>query len=113
MRDLIGLRFAKRLGLSTVQLYLQRRGMPPQKPLARAKERSPAAGIKAWLETSYPMIAHGAKALRAVAYSGQRPASPTRTRSGGYMRRRPDPGRYENRQGDMDEHDVGGPAIAA
>ena len=50
MRDLIELRFGKRLGLSTVQLYLQRWGMTPQKPLARAKERSPAA-IEAWLET--------------------------------------------------------------
>jgi transposase len=69
VRDLIGLRFAKRLGLSTVQLYLQRWGMTPQKPLARAKERSPAA-IKAWLETSYPMIAQRAKALRAVVYWG-------------------------------------------
>ena len=56
MRDLIALRFSKTLGLSTVQLYLQRWGMPPQKPLARARERQPAA-IAAWLEQHYPAIA--------------------------------------------------------
>ena len=57
VRDLIALRFGKQLGLSTVQLYLQRWGMTPQKPLARAKERQPAA-IAAWLETAYPAIAN-------------------------------------------------------
>jgi hypothetical protein len=36
-------RFGKTLGLSTVQLYLQRWTMTPQKPLARARERQPAA----------------------------------------------------------------------
>ena len=41
VRDLIALRFGKTLGLSTVQLYLQRWNMTPQKPLARARERSP------------------------------------------------------------------------
>ena len=51
VRDLIPLRFGKRLGLSTVQLYLQRWGMTPQKPLARAKERQPAA-IAAWLRAA-------------------------------------------------------------
>src|SRR3954468_24087454 len=61
VRDLIELRFGKRLGLSTVQLYLQRWGTTPQKPLARAKERSPAA-IKAWPETTYPALAKRAKA---------------------------------------------------
>jgi len=69
VRDLIVLRFGKRLGLSTVQLYLQRWGLTPQKPLARAKERSPAA-IAAWLETTYPAIAKRAKAERAVIYWG-------------------------------------------
>ncbi len=58
VRDLIALRFAKRLGLSTVQLYLQRWGLTPQKPLARAKERQPAA-IAAWLETTYPRSPSG------------------------------------------------------
>ena len=50
VRELIERRFGKRLGLSTVQLYLRRWGMTPQKPLVRAKQRSPAA-IAAWLET--------------------------------------------------------------
>ncbi len=49
VRELIERRFGKRLGLSTVRLSLQRWGMTPQKPLVRAKERSPAA-IQAWLE---------------------------------------------------------------
>ena len=49
VRDLIQLRLGKRLGLSTVQLYLQRWGMTPQKPLARARGRPPTA-VAAWLE---------------------------------------------------------------
>jgi transposase len=69
VRELIERRLAKRLGLSTVQLYLKRWGMTPQKPLVRAKERSPAA-IAAWLETAYPAIAKQAKAARAVIYWG-------------------------------------------
>jgi transposase len=69
VRDLIALRFGTTLGLSTVQLYLQRWGMTPQKPLARAKERSPAA-IATWLETIYPAIAKRAKSERAVIYWG-------------------------------------------
>jgi hypothetical protein len=69
VRDLIALRFGKTLGLSTVQLYLQRWGMTPQKPLARAKERQPAA-IAAWLATTYPAIARRARAERAVIYWG-------------------------------------------
>jgi transposase len=69
VRDLIALRFGKQLGLSTVQLYLRRWGLTPQKPLARARERSPAA-IKAWLETSYPALAKRAKAEGAVIYWG-------------------------------------------
>jgi transposase len=47
VRELVERRFGKRLGLSTVRLYLQRWGMTPQKPLTRARERSPAA-IAAW-----------------------------------------------------------------
>ena len=69
VRELIERRLAKRLGLSTVQLYLKRWGMTPQKPLVRAKERSPVA-IAAWLETAYPAIAKRAKAARAVIYWG-------------------------------------------
>jgi hypothetical protein len=69
VRELIELRFGKRLGLSTVQLYLQRWGMTPQKPLARAKERQPAA-IAAWLAQHYPAIARRAKAEGAAIYWG-------------------------------------------
>lgn len=69
VRELIERRLAKRLGLTAVQLYLQRWGLTPQKPLVRAKERQPAA-IAAWLETSYPAIASRAKARRAVIYWG-------------------------------------------
>jgi transposase len=43
VRELIGQRLGKRLGLTAVQLYLQRWGMSPQKPLVRAKQRQPAA----------------------------------------------------------------------
>jgi transposase len=69
VRELIELRFGKRLGLSTVQLYLQRWGMTPQKPLLRARERRPAA-IEAWLQQDYPAIARRAKAEGAVIYWG-------------------------------------------
>jgi transposase len=69
VRDLITLRFGKQLALSTVQLYLRRWEMTPQKPLARAKERSPTA-IAAWLETAYPAIAQRAKAEGAAIYWG-------------------------------------------
>lgn len=69
VRDLIALRFGKTLGLSTVQLYLQRWNMTPQKPLARARERQPAA-VAAWLETAYPAIARRAKAEGAAIYWG-------------------------------------------
>jgi transposase len=65
VRELIERRLAKRLGLSTVQLYLRRWGLTPQKPLVRAKQRQPAA-IAAWLETAYPAIARRAGAARAV-----------------------------------------------
>jgi transposase len=74
VRDLIEQRFGKRLGLSTMHLYLQRWGLnatvvprlAPQKPLARAKERSPAA----WLVTGYPAIAKRAKAEKASIFWG-------------------------------------------
>ena len=69
VRELIERRLAKRLGLTAVQLHLQRWGLTPQKPLVRAKERQPAA-IAAWLETSYPAIAKRAGAARAVIYWG-------------------------------------------
>ena len=69
VRELIERRVGKRLGLSTVRLYLQRWGMTPQKPLVRAEERSPAA-IQAWLERDYPAIAKRAKTVRGVIYWG-------------------------------------------
>lgn len=69
VRELIARRLAKRLGLTAVQLYLQRWGLTPQKPLVRAKQRQPAA-IAAWLATSYPAIAKRAKAMRAVIHWG-------------------------------------------
>jgi transposase len=67
VRELIGQRLTKRLGLTAIQLYLQRWGMTPQKPLVRARQRQPAA-IAAWLATTYPAIARRAKAGRAVIY---------------------------------------------
>jgi transposase len=69
VRELIEQRFEKRLGLTAVQLHLQRWGLTPQKPLVRAKERQPAA-IAAWLGTTYPAIARRARAARAVIYGG-------------------------------------------
>lgn len=69
VQALIERRFNKRLGLSTVQLYLRRWGLSPQKPLARARERSPGA-IATWLERDYPEIARRAKAERAAIYWG-------------------------------------------
>jgi transposase len=69
VRELIERRFGKRLGLSTVRLYLQRWGMTPQKPLAQAKERSPAV-IRAWLQQDYPAVTKRAKAVRGVIYWG-------------------------------------------
>jgi transposase len=69
VRELVERRLEKRLGLSTVPLYLRRWGLTPQKPLTRAKERSPAA-VMAWLERDYPAIAKRARAARAVIYWG-------------------------------------------
>lgn len=69
VRELIERRFCKRLGLSTVQLYLQRWGLSPQKPLARAREQAPAA-IATWLERDYPKIARRAKRESAAIYWG-------------------------------------------
>lgn len=65
VRELIARRLGKQLGLTAVQLHLQRWGLTPQKPLVRAKQRSPAA-IQAWLEQDYPAIARRVKATRAV-----------------------------------------------
>ena len=48
VRELIGRHLGKLLGLTAVQLYLQRWDLTPQKPLARAKERQPAASQPGW-----------------------------------------------------------------
>ena len=69
VRELIERRFGQRLGLSTVQLYLKRWGMTPQKPLTRATQRSPAA-IAAWLARDYSALARRARRERAVVYWG-------------------------------------------
>src|SRR3954452_250056 len=69
VRELVERRLEKRLGLSTVPLSLRRWGITPQKPLTRAKERSPAA-VTAWLELDYPAIARRARAAKAVIYWG-------------------------------------------
>ncbi len=61
VRELIERRV--RPGLSTVPLYLKRWGMTPRKPLARAKQRSPAA-VAAWLERDDPAIARRAERER-------------------------------------------------
>ena len=90
VRELVERRSGKRLGLSTMRLHLRRWGMTPQKPLARARERSPAA-IEAWLERDYPATAKRARAQRAVIYWGTRPASRTRTRSAAPTRPRAGP----------------------
>ncbi len=55
--------------MSAVAGYLQCWNMTPQKPLARARERQPAA-IAAWLEQHYPGIAKRAKAEGAAIYLG-------------------------------------------
>ena len=85
VRDLIALRFGKTLGLSTVQLYLQRWGMTPQKPLARARERQPAA-IAAWLERSTRRSPSAPRPRGRRSTGATRPGSPIRTRSGAPMR---------------------------
>ena len=90
LRELVERRLGKRLAPSTVRLYLQRWGMTPQKPLTRAKERSPSA-IQAWLERDYPAVAKRAKAERATICWGTKPASRTRTRPAAPTRPRAGP----------------------
>ncbi len=69
VRELIWRRLGKRLGLSTVQLYLRRWQFTPQKPLTRATQRSDAA-IATWLKRDYPKIARRAKRENALIYWG-------------------------------------------
>ena len=108
VRDLIALRFAKRLGLSTVQLYLQRWGMTPQKPLARAKERSPAA-IAAWLEQQLPGDRQARQGRAGGDLLGRRDRDlQPRPDRAVLCAPRPDPGGRPDRQADHPEHDLGG-----
>ena len=108
MRDLIALRFGKTLGLSTVQLYLQRWGMTPQKPLARARERQPAA-VAAWLEQHYPAIAKRAKAEGAAIYWGDETGISNQDQIGrSYAPKGPDARGRPDGQADHPEHDLGG-----
>ena len=69
VRELIWRRLHKRLGLSTVHLYLRRWEFTPQKPLTRATQRSDAA-IAAWLKRDYPKIARRAQQEQALIYWG-------------------------------------------
>ena len=80
VRELIERRFGQRLGLSTVQLYLKRWGMTPQKPLVRAKQRAPAAVAACW--RAIIRRSPGAPSASARSSTGvTRPASRTRIRS--------------------------------
>jgi transposase len=81
VRELTERRFGRRLGLSTVQPDLRRRGMTPQKPLTRAKGRQPAA-IAAWLERDHPAIAKRAKAEPATICRGDGTGIPNQDQTG-------------------------------
>ena len=67
--ELIEMRFAIRLSLSTVGRYLRRWGFTPQKPVRRAYERRPEA-VRRWLEEEYSEIQKQAKAEKALIYWG-------------------------------------------
>lgn len=67
--ELIEMRFAIRLSLSTVGRYLRRWGFTPQKPVRRAYERRPEA-VRRWLEEEYCEIQKQAKAEKALIYWG-------------------------------------------
>jgi transposase len=69
VRELIRWKFRKELGLSTVQLYLQRWGFTPRKPVARARQRCPRK-IASWLEKDYPAIQRRAKREKAAIFWG-------------------------------------------
>jgi transposase len=90
VRELIAQRLAKRLGLTAVQLYLQRSGITPQKPLVRAKERQPAT-IQVWLAQDYSAIAKRARAAGAVIYWGGQTGLSNPARSGAPTRPRARP----------------------
>jgi transposase len=53
--------FGVRMPIRTVELYLERWGMTPQRPTRRAYERDDAA-VQRWLRIEYPKIARLARA---------------------------------------------------
>lgn len=65
VQHLIGYILRKKLTVRAVQIYLQRWGFTPQKPVFRAKERCNAAILR-WLEETYPALQARAKAEGAV-----------------------------------------------
>ena len=97
VRELIRRRLGKELGLSTVQLYLSRWGLTPQKPLSRATQRSDAA-IARWLDQEFPKIARRAKRDKALIFWAMRPASAIRTRLVTATRRKDGPRWYAGRR---------------
>jgi hypothetical protein len=56
--------------------------MTPQKPLVRAKGRSPPAAIQAWLAQDHTAIAKRAKATRAAIYWGDETGLPNQDQIG-------------------------------
>ena len=67
--QLIEHRLDIRLPVRTMGQYLARWGFPPQKPMKKAYEQSPAA-VKKWLEQDYPVIAARAKSEGAEIHWG-------------------------------------------
>ena len=61
VQELFRVRFAVRMPIRTVGLYLERWGMTPQRPTRRAYERDDAA-VRRWLRAEYPKIARQARA---------------------------------------------------
>ena len=55
VREMIEKRYARKLAVRTVGLYLERWGFTPQKPLQKAYEQQPAA-VRKWQEQQYPAI---------------------------------------------------------
>lgn len=70
---LIEREYGIKLHVRSVGKYLARWGFPPQKPIKRAYEQSPAA-VKEWLDTQYPQIAQRAKAEGAEVHWGDETA---------------------------------------
>jgi transposase len=67
VRALIKQRWSITLGLSSITRILRRLGLTPQKPMARAIERDPAA-VRRWMEQEYPAIRALARKARATMF---------------------------------------------